>query len=287
MSTAVRSSQAKVPPHAVVGNRGSVKRHLPLVCLLWPALLCSQVRSATEAGLHQQKAPQVLAATILALGGTPWLDLKTVETRGRTAAFYQGKPTRVIVETTETTQFPNSHRIDLASKSRVVQIYTAGMNGHVQGWEITYRGKKPILPALLDDYQRWHNHSLATVLRQWFANPATILLDSGPTIVNRLPAEEVTLVSGNGDSIILDVDAESHLPLRLSFSWRDPLFHDKNIDAVEYDNYHVIDGISTPFTLTWTHNGETVRQRYLAGVKYNIALPQDFFDPDRAAARTK
>ena len=34
------------------------------------------------------------------------------------------------------------------------------------------------------------------------------------------------------------MDVQTHLPLRRSFQWRDPLYKDKNTDAEEYDDYH-------------------------------------------------
>ena len=40
------------------------------------------------------------------------------------------------------------------------------------------------------------------------------------------------------------MDTQTHLPLRRTFQWRDPVYKDKNLDAEEYDDYHTIDGIS-------------------------------------------
>ena len=42
------------------------------------------------------------------------------------------------------------------------------------------------------------------------------------------------------------MDAQTHLPLRRTFQWRDPVYKDKNLDAEEYDDYHTFDGIPTP-----------------------------------------
>ncbi len=112
-------------------------------------------------------------------------------------------------------------------------------------------------------------------------------MDDGPSQVERRPAEKVTLINSANDAVTLEIDAENHLPLRLSFHWRDPRFHDKNLESLEYDNYHRIDGIATPFTVTQIHNGEIVHQMYVRKVRYNIALPEDFFDPDRAAHHLK
>jgi hypothetical protein len=262
------------------------RKLLPVFCLLWPCLLLGQSSSA-DAIANQQKAHEILTVAIQALGGPAWLNLRAIRTTGRTAAFFHGDPTGIVAQTVETFAFPaNSlplrERIDLASKGRVVQIY-AGR----RGWEITYRGKQALPPAQLASYLRWRDHSLRTALRVWFPDTKTMLLYDGQTLMGRKLVDKVTLLNRSDDAITLELDAQTHLPLRLSFSWRDPQFHDKNLDAVEYDNYRQIDGIATPFTVTRTHNGDTVRQRYLQNVQYNPALSESLFNPDRAAAHLK
>ena len=248
-----------------------------VVLLLGPAV-CTAHAAGTIDSANQKKAQQVLDATIQALGGQAWLNLRTMRSKGKTAAFFQGNPTGVVAVTTETTALPDQQRIDFAPKGRVVQIYTAH-----QGWEITYKGKKDLTPRQMETYRRWRDHSLGVALRRWYADPTTILIDDGQTLVERRLADKVTLIDRNNDAITLEVDTETHLPRRLSFTWRDPKFHDKNLDAVEYDNYQLVDGIATPFTTTRTHNGETVRQRYVLRMDYNIVLRKGLFNPDLAA----
>jgi hypothetical protein len=83
------------------------------------------------------------------------------------------------------------------------------------------------------------------------------------------------------------MDAQTHLPLRREFQWRDPVYHDKNTDAEEYDDYHTIQGFPTPFTVTRYKNNDTVRQYFVVKVDYNETLPPDFWDVDAATARIK
>jgi len=265
---------------SLVASRGTVAAWM-LGLFLGPFV---GVACATDAGLSagQKKAQQVLAATIQALGGPAWLELHTLRSEGRTAAFFQGTPTGVVVDSTETIALPDKQRIDFAPKGRVVQIYT-----QEQGWEITYKGKKPLSDEQMASYRRWRDHSLGVALRQWLASPSTVLIDDGPTMVERRVADKVTLLGRDNDAIMLEVDSQTHLPIRLSFAWRDPRFHDKNLDTVEYDNYQRVEGIATPYTVTRTHNGEIIRQRYNTRVKYNVAISEQLFNPDLVAAHLR
>jgi hypothetical protein len=156
-----------------------------------------------------------------------------------------------------------------------------------QGWEVTYRGKKPLDKDIVDDFLRRRDHSIERAVRVWLKDPNTILLYEGEHMSERHLAVQVTMISPQNDAITILMDEQTHLPLARSFEWRDPLYHDKNTDTEEYDDYHVIDGFPTPFTVTRLKNGDTVRQFYVTHVTYNQILPADFWDPDAEARKVK
>ena len=83
------------------------------------------------------------------------------------------------------------------------------------------------------------------------------------------------------------MDVQTHLPLRRTFQWRDPLYKDKNVDAEEYDAYHTIDGFPTAFAITRFKNDEMTRQYYLTHVSYNQELPADLWSVDATTQRIK
>ncbi len=77
------------------------------------------------------------------------------------------------------------------------------------------------------------------------------------------------------------------MPLQRTWQWRDPLYKDKNTDAEEYDDYHLVDGLPTAYTITRFHNGDMSNQRFLTHAAYNLPLPPATFNPDQAAAKIK
>jgi len=50
--------------------------------------------------------------------------------------------------------------------------------------------------------------------------------------------------------VTIDLDVNTHLPLRRTFEWRNETFKDHDEDAEEYDEYHDIQGLPTPFAIT-------------------------------------
>lgn len=266
---------------------GKSTKHLQLgLALVWmlgsvSSIMLSAQSTDAAAIASQRKAHAALDTMIQALGGSAWVSVRTNRDHVRIASFFQGNSTGEVANAVISREDPNKERIEL-EKGQVVQIFS-GSNG----WEITYKGKKNLPPEKVEDHMRWQRHSLRKVLNRWMGDPTTVALDEGSEQVDRRTAEKFMLMNANHGTVTLDVDAESHLPLRLSFEWRDPRFHDTNRDAIEFDNYHRIDGIATPFTVTRTHNGEIVQQVFVLRAEYNVDLADNLFDPDYAAAHLK
>ncbi len=162
---------------------------------------------------------------VQALGGERWLNRQNSYIEGRIAAFYQGKPTGATVRYWEW-DTPTTTRIDLTEASKDkhnwTQVYTGG-----QCWEVTFRGKNPIPKDQCAAANRSHDHSIEAAVRVWMKDPSTILMYEGQSLAGRHLAEQVTLLNAQNDSITIQVDAESHLPLSRTWSWRDPVYKDK------------------------------------------------------------
>jgi hypothetical protein len=239
--------------------------------------------NASAPDANATKARAALDAMVQALGGDRWLNVQNSYVEGRIAAFYQGKPTGVTVLYWQW-QTPDALRVDLTEgkkdKGNWVDVYSRH-----QCWEITYRGLQAMQKDPCAAANRLEDHSIETAVRVWMKNPNTMLTYDGQSLAERHLAEQVTLLSPDNDTISIQIDAQTHLPLSCSWTWRDPVYHDKNVDSEEFDDYHVIDGLPTPFTLTRVHNGDPTQQRFVLKAAYDVALPENGFDVDAIAAR--
>lgn len=235
-----------------------------------------------DAQKNAQQARAALNAMVQALGGQAWLDMKNQMIEGQIAAFYHGSPDPGTTLLFEYHQWPGLDRIVATKHKDVVEFYVGR-----QGWEVTYRGKAAMPKDQLDDFLRRRDHSIETAVKVWMKDPNTILVYEGQHLAERHLAEQVTLISAQNEAITILMDAQTHLPLQCSFQWRDPVYHDKNTDTEEYDDYHLVQGIETPYTITRLENGDTVRQFYVTKARYNEDLPADFWNVDETAHRIK
>ena len=236
-----------------------------------------------DAGAKNAKqARAVLDAMVQALGGDAWLNMKNMERQGQVAAFFHGRPDVGTTEYFEFHQWPDQDRIEYTKHRDVVQFYL-GRTGE----EVTYKGKTPLPQDIVDDYLRRRDHSIETVIKVWLKDPKTILVYEGQRLAERHLADQVTLISAQNEAVTIQTDTQTHLPLRRIFEWRDPVYKDKNTDAEEYDDYHVMEGFPTPFTISRYKNDDEIRQYYVVHVKYNQDLAADFWSVDAANRRIK
>lgn len=269
-----------------------MKKSLVSYVLFWSVLFLGGPLARAQAGgsatvdANQQRARAELNAMVEAMGGERWLTLQNSYIQGRASGFYQGKPTGAITDyfqyRTITGPGAGQERVEYTKKRDAVDIYTGD-----DCWEATYQGKKHLPKDICDDYLRRRDHSIDVAVRIWLKDPNTILIDEGQTLSERHLTDQVTLIAPSNESITIQMDSETHLPRSRSFQWRDPVYHDKNTEREEYDDYHVFDGIPTAFSITRFKNGDMTSQRFLYKAAYNVPLPPDAFNIDATMAKVK
>ena len=237
---------------------------------------------SSPADKNAAKARAALDAMVKALGGDAWLNMKNMERQGHIAAFYHGNPELGTTLFWEYHEWPDRDRLEYTKHRDVMQFYIGR-----KGIEITYRGAKALPQEQVDDFLRRRDHSIETAVKVWMKDPKTIFLFEGQRMAERHLADQVTLISAENESITIQMDAQTHLPLTRSFQWRDPVYKDKNTDVEEYADYHEVQGFQTAFSITRLRNEDTTRQVYVDKVVYNQDLPDGFWDVNEVARKIK
>jgi hypothetical protein len=148
-----------------------------------------------------------------------------------------------------------------------------------KGYERTYRGTKPEDSEQLRRFLLSRNYSLSSILRQWLKEPGVALFYDGPTIAENRPADKVTIMNSRDEAVTLLIAADTHLPIRKVYTVRNPVYRDRDQEVEVYDNWKVVQGITTPYNTLMTHNGEMVSQQYVLSITYNSQLDPSLFDP--------
>jgi hypothetical protein len=239
------------------------------------------------------KARLLVDKAIEALGGQAYLTARQRSEGGRFYNFFQGKSNSVGTPFRFFDSYPDKDRLEIIKRGNyLVPIPLVGIivvthqvkdkNDFIiihhgdRGYEITYKGTAAEDGKATADFLRRRQHSLDWVLRKWINEPGVAFFYEGATVTDNKPAEQITVVTAQNDSVTLFLDQSTHLPIQSRFSWRDPLDKLKNVEEVIYDAYKPVQGVMTPHSLTRFMNGQMSYQHFLTSVSYRD-LPDSLF----------
>jgi len=229
---------------------------------------------ADFAKTSDQQARDVIAKCIAALGGDAYLNIKDIEQVGRGYGFYNNAPTGIGIPYWRFYQYPDKERYEFTEDRKWVIIH----NGD-KGYEVTFRGTAPENAKDHDTYERRRHYALDYVLRDWIHQPGVAFFYEGTTIVGPKTVYQVTVMDAQNRGVTLFIDASSFLPIKKSYSWRDPQYKDMNTEEELYDEYRPEQGLPTPHVITRVYNKEIQSQRFISTVKYNTGMSDSLFVP--------
>jgi hypothetical protein len=253
-----------------------------LIAVLFLAVLANaQQAGSTSANSPQSipvdqenanRAKALIEQMIQALGGEAYLSIQDMTQEGRTYAFHHGQPEGAGVLFWRFYKYPDRDRIELTKQRDVVYIYRGD-----QGFETTYKGTRADDPKTVSDYVRRRQYALDWVLREWLHEPGIALFFEGSAVAAQKDTLQVSIINSRNQAVTLNIDANTHLPVKKSFSWRDPTDKQRNFEDEVFDAYRPVSGIMTPFSITRFYNGDMSNQRFVTGVAYNKGLSDTLF----------
>jgi len=254
-------------------------RLFAIMCL-WLAGLSGQQTpgppQVSEGQHNQQKARAVINQMISALGGQAYLNVQDAYSEGRYGRFHN----EVMVGGAKYYRYwrwPDSDRWELTDQRDIVQLYVGD-----KAFEVTFRGSRPLFLDKEEGarlmLQRQH-YSLETVLRTWLNEPGTALFDEGSALTENRMAESITIINSSHEAVTILVSVDTHLPVKKIFFTRDPQSHERDEEDEIFDNWKIVQGINTPYSVVIMRNGQIARQQFIANVSYNNQPPDSYFTP--------
>jgi hypothetical protein len=237
---------------------------------------------------NARKARALLEQAIQALGGQAYLNIRDLQQQGRTYGFHHGRPTGTGALFWRFVQYPDKERLEVTKERDVAYVYAGD-----KGYEVTYKGPHAVEKKDLEDYLRHRKFSLEMMLRVWINDPGVALFYDGSALAGNLAAQQVTLINSKDEAVKLFFDIDTHLPLKKSYTWRDPVDKERDIEEEVYDNYKLVQGTMTPYSITRYYNGDMQSQRFINSVQFNQGLdpamfdPNSGYDPNKAAKKQK
>jgi len=241
---------------------------------------------------NARKARALLDQAVQVLGGQAYLSYQNRLEEGRYYPLYHGRTSTLGIPYNYYVQYPDKDRFEvLAEKDIHVIPGTIDIGGikskksvmvlvhnGLKGYETTYKGTAAQDPEDLANYLRRRQHSLEWVFRKWSNDPSVALFSEGVAVVDAKTADQVSLLNSQNDAVTVYLDQNTHLPIKTTYSWRDPTDKQRNTEEEIYDLYKPVAGIMTPHSITRNFNGEMSMQRFINTVRYNLQLPETTFE---------
>jgi hypothetical protein len=240
---------------------------------------------------NAKKARALMDQAIQALGGQAYLNYSGKVEEGRYYTFYHGRSNSVGTQFGSYYKYPDKDRLDvLHLRAYHILWWTVGnvavkdkqdiivIHNGDKAYETTFKGTAREDPKATANFLRRRDHSLEWVLRKWINEPGVALFYDGVALAAEKQTDKVTVVTAQNDSVTVFIDQASHLPVKTSYSWRDPDDRFLNTEEIVYDSYKPVQGIMTPHSITRFFNGDMSYQRFLNTVNYPSDLSDSLFD---------
>lgn len=238
--------------------------------------------AAFVAGQSDFKGKQVIDKAVAALGGERFLHMQNRVARGRVYSFFHDQLSGLDVAAIYTEYITPAPAKGIALREREVLGKKHDYSFLFlpdQGWDVTYRGARPIPDETWERYVRATENDALYILKVRHDEPGLIFDYVGSDVYLSTHVEIVDITDAQSRSVRVYFDHNTMLPAHVSFSWMDPATKERNDEAIEYDKYRDIgESIMWPLSIERERNGYKSYQMFATNIQANQPIPPKTFD---------
>ncbi len=249
-----------------VRRQSCESRHSPgllsrrrLLVLLGVALAAS---AAGRAESRQELGRRLLKECRDALGGERFLNVRDLVQTGRAYAFYRENIKGLAVITiyqnygpiekdAELDWLPISRREVYTEKGDYYTLFERG-----QGWEVTYRGARPLARERMVRYRESVRRDIFHFLRYRLDEPRMYFYHRGVEIIDNVPTDAIDVTDSQGDSATYYLRQSDRLPVQQVYQRRDPKTKIISEERTMYSKYRDVSGVTVPWNVRREEDGE-------------------------------
>ena len=242
-------------------------------------LPCSLIAAESAADRGKRVVNEALAA----LGGDKFLAMKDRVEAGRAFSFYREQLAGLAIAKIYTRYIDRPNEGQLAVRER--QVFGKDEDQAIlfmpdgQGWEVTFRGARPLAEDRVARYRDTTRHNILYILRNRLKEPGLIIESRGAEVVANTPVEIVDITDANNQTTTVYFHKSTKLPVRQTFFRRDAKTRDRDEELTIFSKYRDIGGgVQWPFVVQRERNGEKIFEMYAETVTMNQGLPDPVFE---------
>jgi hypothetical protein len=248
------------------------------------AFLSLALASPASAQIRPEEGRKLAYRALDALGGEKYRRMHHRVEQGRAYSFYQGQMSGLTRATITTfyemapdpapESFVGLHeRQALGKKQDVVYIYTP-QTVH----EITYRGARLQTEETLGRWRESLLHNVLYILHSRLDEPGLTFDAKGSDIYENQPVNKLEIADQAGRSVLVVLDAATGLPMRQSWTRRDPRSGLPIEEVTLFAKYRDIGGgVMWPYVIRRERNGDRIFEMFSDQVQVNPEVDASAF----------
>jgi hypothetical protein len=235
---------------------------------------------AGAAETAQQRGKRVVDEALKAVGGDAYLAMQDRVETGRAYSFYREQLEGLSIATIYTRYLPpEPGKPSVVERQNFGKDESQGILFNQQGgWEITFRGARPLEPKRLEIWRDGTLRNIFYILRQRLKEPGMDFYSRGSDLYENLPVEIVDITDANGLTVTVYFSQLTKLPVRQTLKRRNPDYKDFDSEETLFAKYrNVGGGVMWPMSIRRQRNGEKLYEIYSESVQINKPMKDGLF----------
>lgn len=158
------------------------------------------------------------------------------------------------------------------NEDRGAVLFTDG-----QGYQITFRGARPLPADTLERFRETTLHNIFYILRQRLGEPGMLIEWRSSDLWEGQRVELVEITDADNRSVTVYLNAMTRLPVRQVFYRRDPKTRRRIEEVTVFSKYRDVGGVQWPFVIERMRDGEKIFEMYSERVEINKGLSDELF----------
>ena len=251
----------------------------PLAQIFISVVLCA---APLFAQTGDPKAKQIIDRAVAALGGDRFLHMQNRIASGRIYSFFREQLSGLDVAKIFVEYLLQKPARGLAIRERELlgkkEDYSFLFLSD-QGWDITFRGARPIPDEDWGRYVRTTENDILYMLRYRRDEPGIQFDYVGNEVYLTTHVEVVDITDAMNQTVRVYFDYNTMLPVHQSFSWIEPVSRQHDDEVTEFDKYRDAgNGVMWPYSIERSRNGYKTFQMFATKVEIDQSLPPKIFD---------
>jgi len=231
---------------------------------------------------RQARGKRVVMEALQALGGDAYQQMQNRVETGRAYSFYREEISGLSLATIYTEYLaPSPGKVSEREREAFGTKQDSGalLLTEQGGWDISFRGARPLDDQRYKNFQDSTLHNILYILRQRLQEPGMSFYSQGADVYEREPVELVDITDAANFTVTVYFSQITKLPVRQVYRRRNPQFHDFDTEETVFSKYRDVGGgVKWPYDVWRQRNGEKVYEMYSTSVEINKDLKAGLFE---------